>query len=245
MTAVRAVLLDRDGTLVEDVPYNGDPALVRPMPGAAEAMALLRSRGVPAAVVTNQSGIARGLIGWDDMGRVHARIDELLGPFHAWAVCPHGPDDGCACRKPAPALVLDAARRLGAAPAECVVIGDIGSDVDAARAAGARGILVPTPVTLPEEVREAPAVAPDLLTAVRAALDGPWPRPAGADGRTPVRVPAHAAQHADRAVTAAAQTAAQSARTAQASGPARAAARTSGRATARTAARTATARRPS
>ncbi|MFP8884000.1 D-glycero-alpha-D-manno-heptose-1,7-bisphosphate 7-phosphatase [Streptomyces mangrovi] len=230
MTAVRAVLLDRDGTLVEDVPYNGDPALVRPVPGAAEAMALLRSRGVPAAVVTNQSGIARGLIGWDDMGRVHARIDELLGPFHAWAVCPHGPDDGCACRKPAPALVLDAARRLGAAPAECVVIGDIGSDMDAARAAGARGILIPTPITLAEEVREAPAVAPDLLTAVRAALDGPWPGPAGeraGEGRAPVR------------------TFAPTARTAQALGPTRASARTASRASTRTAARTATVRRPS
>ncbi|MBN3929762.1 HAD-IIIA family hydrolase [Streptomyces verrucosisporus] len=234
MTAVRAVLLDRDGTLVEDVPYNGDPDLVRPMPGAAEAMALLRSRGVPAAVVTNQSGIARGLIGWDDMGRVHARIDELLGPFHAWAVCPHGPDDGCACRKPAPALLLDSARRLGAAPAECVVIGDIGSDVEAARAAGARAILVPTPVTLAEEVREAPAVAPDLLTAVRAALDGPWPGPAGGragDGRAPVRefAPADRAARTPATSRAAARTAS----------------RTAARTSARAAARTATVRRPS
>lgn len=187
--AVRAVLLDRDGTLVEDVPYNGDPALVRPMPGAAEAMELLRSRGVPVAVVTNQSGIARGLIGWDDMGRVHARIDELLGPVNVWAVCPHGPDDGCGCRKPAPGLVLDAARRLGVAPAECVVVGDIGSDMGAARAAGARGVLVPTPVTLPEEVEEAPAVAPDLLTAVRVALDGPWPPGGGPAPPQPVRGP--------------------------------------------------------
>ncbi|GAA2406348.1 hypothetical protein GCM10010420_37850 [Streptomyces glaucosporus] len=188
MTAVRAVLLDRDGTLVEDVPYNGDPALVRPMPGAAEAMALLRSRGVPAAVVTNQSGIARGLIGWDDMTRVHARIDELLGPFHAWAVCPHGPGDGCGCRKPAPGLVLDVARRLGVAPHECAVVGDIGSDVGAARAAGALGVLVPTPVTLPEEVRDAPMVASDLLAAVRIALDGP----PGASGRDRAPVSASA-----------------------------------------------------
>ncbi|PJE99578.1 haloacid dehalogenase [Streptomyces carminius] len=183
MTMVRAVLLDRDGTLVEDVPYNGDPELVRPMPGAVEAMALLRSRGVPTAVVTNQSGIARGLFGWDDMGRVHARIDELLGPVNVWAVCPHGPGDGCACRKPAPGLVLDAARRLGVTPAECVVIGDIGADMGAARAAGARGVLVPTPVTLPREIRDAPSVAPDLLTAVRRCLDGgTGDDPAGAAG---------------------------------------------------------------
>ncbi|MEE1942103.1 HAD-IIIA family hydrolase [Streptomyces sp. TRM 70361] len=199
MTVLRAVLLDRDGTLVEDVPYNGDPELVRPMPGAVEAMALLRSRGVPTAVVTNQSGIARGLFGWDDMGRVHARIDELLGPVNVWAVCPHGPGDGCACRKPAPGLVLDAARRLGVAPAECVVIGDIGADMGAARAAGARGVLVPTPVTLPREVRDAPAVAPDLLTAVRRCLDGdlaggPAGAPHGGTDRTPVPARAAAAR---------------------------------------------------
>jgi NAD(P)-dependent dehydrogenase (short-subunit alcohol dehydrogenase family) len=81
-------------------------------------------------------------------------------------VCPHGPDDGCGCRKPAPGLVLAAAAALGVDPSECVVIGDIGSDIEAARSAGARGILVPTDVTRPEEVADAPEVAESLEAAV-------------------------------------------------------------------------------
>jgi histidinol-phosphate phosphatase family protein len=101
---------------------------------------------------------------------VNARVEELLGPLGPWAVCPHGPDDGCDCRKPAPGLILRAARELGVEPARCVVIGDIGADVEAARAAGARGILVPTPVTRAEEVAAAEEVAPDLATAVERAL---------------------------------------------------------------------------
>jgi HAD superfamily hydrolase (TIGR01662 family) len=166
-------LFDRDGTLIEDVPYNGDPGLVRPVDGAREALALLRERGVRTGVVTNQSGIARGLLTDADVRRVNARVDELLGPFDVWAICPHGPDDGCHCRKPEPGLILWAAGRVCTAPADCAVIGDIGADVEAARRAGARGILVPTPETRPEETTAAPHVAPDLLTAVRALLNGP------------------------------------------------------------------------
>jgi D-glycero-D-manno-heptose 1,7-bisphosphate phosphatase len=89
-----------------------------------------------------------------------------LGPLGPWAFCPHGPDDGCGCRKPAPGLVLQVAKRLGVDPARCVVIGDIGTDVEAARTAGARGILVPTHETRPEEVEAAPEVVPDLGAAV-------------------------------------------------------------------------------
>jgi hypothetical protein len=92
-----------------------------------------------------------------------------------WAVCPHGPDDGCHCRKPQPGLILWAAGRLCTAPRDLVVIGDIGADVEAARRAGAQGILVPTPVTRPEETAAADHVAPDLLTAVQAVLSGPPP----------------------------------------------------------------------
>ncbi|MGV9804510.1 HAD-IIIA family hydrolase [Micromonospora chersina] len=161
-----AVLLDRDGTLVEDVPYNGDPEKVRPLPGAREALDRLRAAGLRLAVVTNQSGLARGYFTERDMHAVHARIEELLGPFDHWAVCPHDDTDGCACRKPAPGLVHEAARALGTAPRRCVLVGDIGRDMAAALAAGATGILVPTPVTRPEEVAEAPAVARDLPGAV-------------------------------------------------------------------------------
>ncbi|MFH8802034.1 D-glycero-alpha-D-manno-heptose-1,7-bisphosphate 7-phosphatase [Streptomyces sp. NPDC017936] len=165
-----AVLFDRDGTLVEDVPYNGDPDRVRPMPGAGEALGLLRAAGVPTGVVSNQSGIGRGLLTHADVRAVNDRADAVLGGLDTWVYCPHLPDDGCACRKPRPGLVVEAARRLGVAPRDCVVIGDIAADVLAARAAGARGVLVPNAATLPREVASAPLTAPDLPTAVRLVL---------------------------------------------------------------------------
>src|SRR4051812_29069240 len=161
-----AVLFDRDGTLVVDVPYNGDPDRGEPMPAARPALDKLRAAGIPTGVVSNQSGVARGMLTPDDVERVNRRIEELLGPLGPWAWCPHGPDDGCDCRKPAPGLVLRAASELGVDPAGCVVVGDIGADVEAARAAGARGVLVPTPRTRPEEVAAAPEVARDLAHAV-------------------------------------------------------------------------------
>ncbi|GGP51032.1 HAD-IIIA family hydrolase [Streptomyces calvus] len=172
MSPVKAVLFDRDGTLVHDVPYNADPDLVRPVDGAREALDALRARGIRTGVVTNQSGIARGLLSEADVRRVNRRIEELLGPFDVWALCPHGPDDGCHCRKPQPGMVLWAAGRICVHPADCVVVGDIGADMEAARRAGAHGILVPTPQTRPEETDTAPHVAPDLLTAVRTVLNG-------------------------------------------------------------------------
>ncbi|REF01076.1 HAD-IIIA family hydrolase [Thermomonospora umbrina] len=162
----KAVLFDRDGTLVRDVPYNGDPTRVEPMPGALRAVALARARGLSVGVVSNQSGIGRGLLTRDEVDAVNRRVDELLGPFDTWQVCPHRDDDGCRCRKPAPGMVEQAAAELWLAPHECVVIGDIGADVGAARAAGARSVLVPTRETRPEETVGA-RVAGDLETAVR------------------------------------------------------------------------------
>ncbi len=161
-----AVLLDRDGTLVVDVPYNGDPEAVRPMPGAVDAVARLRRAGIHTAVVSNQSGIGRGLLTSDRVEAVNRRVEELLGPLGPWVVCPHAPDAGCRCRKPAPGLVLRAAELLGAEPSRCALIGDVGSDVEAARAAGVRPILVPTEVTRRDEIAAAPEVAPDLASAV-------------------------------------------------------------------------------
>jgi histidinol-phosphate phosphatase family protein len=160
--AVDAVLFDRDGTLVVDVPYNRDPARVQPMAGARDVLDRLRAAGIRVGVVTNQSGIARGMLTGAEVEAVHARLHELLGPFDAVCVCPHGPGDACRCRKPAPGLVLEAARRLGVAPQRCAVVGDIGADIDAALAAGALGVLVPTAATRPEETARAPLVMPEL-----------------------------------------------------------------------------------
>jgi D-glycero-D-manno-heptose 1,7-bisphosphate phosphatase len=167
-----AVLVDRDDTIVKDVPYNGDPDRVVPMPGAAAALRRLRGAGIPIAVITNQSGIGRGLIDRHAVDAVNARIEALLGPFDAWVVCPHTDADNCDCRKPKPGLVHQAAQQLGVSPAGCVVIGDIGADMGSARAAGARAILVPTRQTRPEEVRAAPRSAPTLTDAVDVVLTG-------------------------------------------------------------------------
>jgi histidinol-phosphate phosphatase family protein len=161
-----AVLFDRDGTLVVDVPYNGDPDAVVPAQGAERALARLRSAGVPTAVITNQSGVARGLLSEEQVEAVNRRVEELLGPLGPWLVCTHGPEEGCGCRKPEAGLVLRAAAALGVDAKRVAVVGDIGADVEAARAAGARGILVPTAATRPEEVAGAPEVATDLEAAV-------------------------------------------------------------------------------
>lgn len=105
----RAVLFDRDGTLVGDVPYNGDPDRVTAMPTAALALRMLRAAGIPVGVVTNQSGIGRGIFTESEVGRVNRGIDDLLGPFDAWQVCPHIAEDDCRCRKPRPGMILAAA----------------------------------------------------------------------------------------------------------------------------------------
>jgi D-glycero-D-manno-heptose 1,7-bisphosphate phosphatase len=172
VTRPAAVLFDRDGTLVRDVPYNGDPARVDPMPGAREALDRLRAAGIAVGVVSNQSGVARGLVTMDEVEAVNRRVDDLLGPLEPWAVCPHGPEDGCACRKPEPGLIRGAAEALGVEPDRCAVVGDIGSDVEAARAAGARAVLVPTARTRPDEVEAAPEVASDVGEAVELLLGG-------------------------------------------------------------------------
>jgi histidinol-phosphate phosphatase family protein len=160
-----AVLFDRDGTLIHDAPYNDDPEKVVPMPGAAAALQRLRAAGLRLGVVTNQSGVGRGLISETGLKQVNDRVEELLGPFDTWAVCPHTERDGCACRKPAPGLIEQAARDLGVDPSRCVVVGDIGDDLAAARAAGARSVLIPTPRTRAEELAGA-RLAADLPAAV-------------------------------------------------------------------------------
>jgi histidinol-phosphate phosphatase family protein len=178
-----AVLFDRDGTLIRDVPYNGDPDRVEPMPGATEALARLRRADIPVAVVTNQSGVAKGLISPDEMDQVNAKVEELLGPFDAWAICVHDDADGCTCRKPAPGLLIRAAAVLDVSPRDCVVVGDIGRDMEAARAAGARGILVPTEVTRREEIEQAPEVAGDLTQVADRVLSDLEAAPVGAGAR--------------------------------------------------------------
>lgn len=151
---IRAVLVDRDETIVADVPYNGDPAKVVPMPGAREALDRLRAAGLPIAVVSNQSGIGRGLVTRAQVDAVNRRVEELLGPFDGFFLCPHAPEDDCECRKPKPKLLLDAARTLGVSPAECAYVGDKETDVQAAHNAGAVPVQIDGTRTLADAVNE-------------------------------------------------------------------------------------------
>ena len=102
--------------------------------------------------MSNQSGVGRGYITSEQVEAVNRRVDELLGPFAGFFVCPHAPEDGCDCRKPKPRLIIDAARALGVAPEECVVVGDRESDVAAARNAGAIPLKIDGPRDLAEAV---------------------------------------------------------------------------------------------
>jgi D-glycero-D-manno-heptose 1,7-bisphosphate phosphatase len=139
MSVRRALFLDRDGTLIVDVGYPREPARVEVMPGAVPAL-----RAVPGdvalVIVSNQSGIARGLATPEEVAAVGARVVELFAVegvrFAGVYVCPHGPDEGCRCRKPAPGMLLDAARDLGIDLARSVMLGDKPSDVAAGEAAG-------------------------------------------------------------------------------------------------------------
>ena len=168
-----AVLFDRDDTVIVDVPYLSDASLVRPVAGAASALRRLRGAGVPVGIVSNQSGVAIGLITPEQLGEVNARVVQLLGPFDTVQVCPHADRDGCGCRKPAPGLIRRAAAELGVDVRRCVVIGDTGADVGAAVAAGALAVLVPTSRTRAAEVesaRRTAMVAPDIESAVDLAM---------------------------------------------------------------------------
>lgn len=135
------LLLDRDGTLMEDVGYPNDPAQVRLLPGAAGAVRQLATAGFVPAVVSNQSGIARGRVTPEQAAAVHERFVDLFATESGVRLpgfyCPHGPADGCDCRKPLPGLLRRAADSLGLAGAPAVMVGDKPADVAAGKAFGA------------------------------------------------------------------------------------------------------------
>lgn len=135
----RALFLDRDGTLIVDVGYPRDPALVEPLPGAIEALREFQ-RTWQLVIISNQSGIGRGLITAAEAHAVHARVVELFAAggvtFAGAYYCPHTPEAACRCRKPAPGMLLDAARDLGLELASSAMVGDKASDLEAGHAAG-------------------------------------------------------------------------------------------------------------
>ena len=138
----RAVFIDKDGTLVENVPYNVDPARVLLARGAAQAMDTFVAHGYRIIVVSNQPGIALGRFSEKDLEDVERRLRQLLPALDAFYYCPHGPKAGCDCRKPAPGLIERAAREHGIDLAASWMIGDILDDVEAGRRAGCRTVLL-------------------------------------------------------------------------------------------------------
>lgn len=143
-----AVFLDRDGTVIVEKHYLHDPAGVELLPGAAEGLRRMRELGLVLVLVTNQSGVGRGYFGRGDVERVHGRLIELLAEqgvrLDAIYSCPHAPDAGCDCRKPAPGLITRAAAELGLDPASCFVIGDKPCDVNLGLVVNATTFLVTT-----------------------------------------------------------------------------------------------------
>jgi len=144
----RWALLDRDGTIIEDRHYLADPEGVTLLPGAAAGLRQLAAAGIQLAVVTNQSGLARGRITPEALAAVHRRMTDLLRAEEVtlagiW-VCPHGPDEGCACRKPGEALAHQAAQQLGLDLGTAVVVGDKPADLGLARNLGVPAFLVGT-----------------------------------------------------------------------------------------------------
>lgn len=170
----RAVFLDRDGTLNVERAYLARPEQLALLPGAAAALRQFQTLGLLRILVTNQSGIARGYFSTADLAAVHARLHDQLAAENSSLtgvyVCPHGPDDGCGCRKPQPGLALTAAHEHQIDPSRSFVIGDKRADMQLGRAIGARTILVETGYgteTASAGCPEADAIAPDLLTAAR------------------------------------------------------------------------------
>ena len=149
--SARAVFLDKDGTLVHDIPYNVDPERIALLPGVGDALRRLQDAGFQLFVVSNQPGVALGRFPISALNLVEARLDELLAPFGvmitAYCWCPHPPAAmrgaiACTCRKPRPGLLLDAAATHGVALERSWMVGDILDDVEAGQRAGCRTVLV-------------------------------------------------------------------------------------------------------
>ena len=144
----RFVLLDRDGTINVERRYLSDPDQVELLTGALTGLVRMNALGLGLAVVTNQSGVSRGLFDRDRLDEIHQRLKALLATggvtLDGLFVCPHHPDDDCSCRKPKPGLVLQAAAELNFSPAEAFMIGDKECDVELGHRVGAFTILVTT-----------------------------------------------------------------------------------------------------
>ena len=183
-----ACFFDRDGTLIKDKHYIKDPNDVELVAHASNAIRFINYTMMPVVVVTNQSGIARGLVTVEDYERVKARLDDLLAERNAFIeatyYCPHHPEftGPCDCRKPGTLLFEQAIKELNLDASKCAYIGDRWHDIAPALTLGGRGILVPSPSTPGEEVVEAVRqleIAATLTAAVQSLLGHPHPNAPG------------------------------------------------------------------
>ena len=171
-----AVFLDRDGTIIDDREYIARPELVELRPGAGRAIRRLNTSGIPVIVVTNQSGIARGLLTEADYATVQARMVELLAEEQARVdasyMCPHHPDftGACDCRKPGTLLFRRAAQEHGLDLSRSTYIGDRWRDVAPALAFGGRGILIAANTTPAEDRHQAENAGMDVVTGLEEAV---------------------------------------------------------------------------
>jgi histidinol-phosphate phosphatase family protein len=180
-----AVFLDRDGTIMEDAHYIRSPDQVRLLPGAAAAIKRVNDAKIPVVVVTNQSGIARGIFTVEDYEKVHARFERLLNDqgarIDASYYCPHAPDDPpvCNCRKPQTLMFEQAIAELKLDAANAAYIGDRWRDIAASKKLGGRGIMIASAETTADDRRRAQAdgfeTAADLADAIGKLFDGLTP----------------------------------------------------------------------
>jgi len=161
----RAVFLDRDGVLMEDGNYVGELERVVIIPGAFSALHRLQQAGFKLFVVTNQSGVGRGFFPREHVEIVHSHLNEQFAKhgvhIDRYYVCPHHPDDNCACRKPSPKSLRDAAKEFHLDLARCFMVGDRASDIKAGHNAGVKTVLVLTGVG--EQTRLEGKVTPDHI----------------------------------------------------------------------------------
>lgn len=172
------ILLDRDGVINHDsADFIKSPAEWEPIDGSLEAIARLNQSGYRVAVISNQSGIARGLLDIETLNRIHSKMRRMLaqlgGKIEAVMFCPHGPEDNCHCRKPQPGMLNDLAHRLRVSLDNVPVVGDSLRDLQAAQAVGATPILVKTgkgKKTLKQGIPEGVAVYKNLAAVADALL---------------------------------------------------------------------------
>jgi D-glycero-D-manno-heptose 1,7-bisphosphate phosphatase len=170
----KVVILDRDGTLVIDRGYLHDPDGLEFEPGAAEGLRWLHSSGFRLVVISNQSGVGRGLFNLEQLqamnARLHSMVESAGARLERIYVCPHAPSAGCGCRKPALGLLKRAAADLGFNPAAATMIGDKESDIEFGRRAGARTILIAPRVQMTQLRIPPDVVVRDLMEAARAVI---------------------------------------------------------------------------